>query len=213
MIKMKMIIAMKTHSKIIKKMESNPMIQGLLRCRIRVEIRNHRGHIRVINKIILLVNTIQKLKIMITNNLGINIWAKTNFKKKIFHKEVIQAKSIILHPIKIHRSWMFLRTNRKRGKLVHNNPSIRKTVRLKKSMINLLLYLLQILLTSLLNLLEELTMTTNPTEIPLDPNLVWKETLAVFHHLEIQPANSRRMMAKKCQIQWECSLLIMVTLK
>ena len=29
MIKMKMIIAMKTHSKIIKKMESNPMIQGL----------------------------------------------------------------------------------------------------------------------------------------------------------------------------------------
>lgn len=147
------------------------------------------------------MNMIQKLKKMKTNNFGTNIWAKTNFIKKITHKEVIQVRNIIQHLTKIHRSLMYSKTNKKRDKPVHNNLFIKRIILLTKSMINLLLFLRLILLTNLHNRLEKLTMITNLMEIHQDHNHAWEVTLVVFHHLGIQLVNSKKMMDKKCQIQ------------
>lgn len=71
---------------------------------------------------------------------------------------------------------MFLKTNRKRGKLVLNSRSIKKIIHLKKNTKNHLLFPLQIRLISLHNLLAETTMTTNLTEIRQDLNHAWEET-------------------------------------
>ena len=82
MIIMKIIIVIKTLSKIIDRMKDIPVIQHHWHCQINAKVKAHRDQKRVIVKIIWSMNMIQKLKKMKMNNFRTNIWAKI---KILFH--------------------------------------------------------------------------------------------------------------------------------